>query len=106
MKAFILISLAAITLTAHADTISFNDARTGALPACRRCKPPLSGTPWKANGMDTRGTVSCKEAGLFGSEHKMLKDYCLRRVTPSIDYLVVRYRSGGVPPRCPSVLRL
>ena len=33
MKAFMLISLTAITLTAHADTISFDDAKTGALPA-------------------------------------------------------------------------
>src|SRR5687768_4968626 len=33
MKTLILISLAAMTLTAHSDTISFDDAKTGALPA-------------------------------------------------------------------------
>jgi hypothetical protein len=33
MKTLVLISLAAITLTAHADMISFDDLKTGALPA-------------------------------------------------------------------------
>lgn len=54
MKAFLLISLVVFTLATHADTISFDDAKTGALPAGWSATKTGKGDPkWTVEKDDT-----------------------------------------------------
>ena len=54
MKAFLLINLAALTVAAHAETISFDDAKAGALPTAWLATKTGKGDPkWTVEKDDT-----------------------------------------------------